>query len=89
MATTLNVRVNGPLEDFIAENIGADGLYENASEYVRDLIRRDMERRESQFLQDALLTGYRDLAAGRVFESNGDFKADMALLEQKEASAWQ
>jgi antitoxin ParD1/3/4 len=44
MATVLNVRVNGPLADFIAENIGADGLYENASEYVRDLIRRDKER---------------------------------------------
>lgn len=44
MATTLNVRINGPLEDFIAENIGESGSYENASEYVRDLIRRDKER---------------------------------------------
>lgn len=44
MATTLNVRVNGPLEEFIAENVGPDGTYENASEYVRDLIRRDKER---------------------------------------------
>ena len=48
MATTLNVRVNGPLEDFIAENIGADGLYENASEYVRDLIRKDKDRVEQE-----------------------------------------
>ncbi|OSZ68416.1 addiction module antitoxin [Sphingomonas sp. IBVSS2] len=46
MATTLNVRVNGPLEEFIAENIGQDGLYENASEYVRHLIRQDKERVE-------------------------------------------
>lgn len=48
MATTLNVRVNGPLEDFIAENIGANGLYENASEYVRDLIRKDKDRVEQE-----------------------------------------
>jgi antitoxin ParD1/3/4 len=46
MATTLNVRVNGPLEEFIAENIGEQGLYENASEYVRHLIRQDRERVE-------------------------------------------
>jgi len=46
MATTLNVRVNGPLEEFIAENIGEHGLYENASEYVRHLIRQDRERVE-------------------------------------------
>lgn len=68
--------------------VGEAGLYETPSEYVRDLIRRDMERRESHFMQDAILTGYRDLAAGREFGSSGDFKADMALLDQKEADGW-
>lgn len=48
MATTLNVRVSGPLEDFIADNIGNEGEYENASEYVRQLIRRDKERAEGE-----------------------------------------
>lgn len=48
MATTLNVRVNGPLEEFIAENIGEQGLYENASEYVRHLIRQDKARVEQE-----------------------------------------
>ncbi len=33
------------------------GLYETPSEYVRDLIRRDMERRGGQFAQDAILAG--------------------------------
>jgi antitoxin ParD1/3/4 len=42
----LNVRVTGALGDFIASNVGEDGLYENVSEYVRDLIRRDKERVE-------------------------------------------
>jgi Arc/MetJ-type ribon-helix-helix transcriptional regulator len=44
---TLNVRVSGPVGDFVAANVGAEGAYENVSEYVRDLIRRDMERAEA------------------------------------------
>jgi putative addiction module CopG family antidote len=43
---TLNVRVSGALGEFVAANVGDDGAYENVSEYVRDLIRRDKERTE-------------------------------------------
>ena len=45
---TLNVRISGALGDFVAANVGADGTYENVSEYVRDLIRRDKERLEAE-----------------------------------------
>jgi len=45
---TLNVRVSGTLSEFVASNIGDDGNYENVSEYVRDLIRRDKERAEAE-----------------------------------------
>lgn len=45
---TLNVRVTGPLSDFVAANVGPQGIYENVSEYVRDLIRRDMAQREDE-----------------------------------------
>ena len=41
---TLNVRVGGTLGEFVSTNVGESGAYENVSEYVRDLIRRDMER---------------------------------------------
>lgn len=41
---TLNVRVTGVLGDHVAAAVGDDGLYENVSEYVRDLIRRDHAR---------------------------------------------
>lgn len=44
--TTMTVRLGGPLSDFVAANVGEHGAYENVSEYVRDLIRRDMERAE-------------------------------------------
>jgi antitoxin ParD1/3/4 len=44
--TTLTVRLSGALSDFVQANTGEDGAYENVSEYIRDLIRRDKERTE-------------------------------------------
>lgn len=46
--TTLTVRLSGPLSDFVASNVGEHGAYENVSEYMRDLVRRDKERTEQQ-----------------------------------------
>jgi antitoxin ParD1/3/4 len=45
---TLNVRVSGPLGEFVAATVGETGTYENVSEYVRDLIRKDKERVERE-----------------------------------------
>ena len=36
------------LSDFVSANVGDDGFYENVSEYIRDLIRRDKERAEAE-----------------------------------------
>jgi len=47
---TLNVRVSGALGEFVAANVGDIGTYENVSEYVRDLIRRDKERVDAERL---------------------------------------
>lgn len=44
--TTMTVRLGGALSDFVSGNVGEDGSYENVSEYIRDLIRRDKERAE-------------------------------------------
>lgn len=46
--TTMTVRLSGTLSEFVAQNVGEDGSYENISEYVRDLIRRDKERAEME-----------------------------------------
>ena len=58
----LNVRISGSLSEFVTEAI-TEGDYENVSEYVRDLIRRDKDRAEREAveamrlrLQDAFLT---------------------------------
>ncbi len=46
--TTMTVRLSGELSDFVARSVGDSGSYENVSEYIRDLIRRDKERGEHQ-----------------------------------------
>lgn len=46
--TTMTVRLNSTLGDVVAANVGETGSYENVSEYLRDLIRRDKERTEQQ-----------------------------------------
>lgn len=46
--TTMTVRLSGTLSDFVAANVGEHGAYENVSEYMRDLIRRDRERVEKE-----------------------------------------
>ena len=46
--TTMTVRLGGALSDFVAANVGENGSYENVSEYIRDLIRRDKVRAERE-----------------------------------------
>ena len=59
--TTMTVRINGPLSDFVAANVGEDGEYENVSEYIRDLIRKDQEEQAVQRLRGLIEEG---LASG-------------------------
>lgn len=89
----INARLSGPLASFVERMVGDEGLYETPSEYIRDLIRRDMEKREGMAdeanrLGEAILEGYRDYAAGRYIDSTGDFKSDMALFAKREAEGW-
>jgi len=78
--TTMTVRLSGALSDFVATNVGEHGAYENVSEYVRDLIRRDRERKEAEAFErlKAELThayaapadSYRPLTAADVIARN-------------------
>jgi antitoxin ParD1/3/4 len=78
--TTMTVRISGALSEFVASNVGENGSYENISEYVRDLIRRDKERVEAETLNrlKAELTrafaapeeSYRPLTAAEVIARN-------------------
>ena len=87
-STRINARLSRPLAAFVETMVGDDGLYETPSEYIRDLIRRDMEQRDGRAVHDAILAGYQDVAAGRTFTSAGDFHQDMQTLARKEAAGW-
>jgi len=45
----LNVRVRGELQAHLQQQIGEGGLYENASEYIRALIRSDLKSRDESW----------------------------------------
>jgi len=45
VSENINVRVKGELQTHLQQQIGESGLYENASEYIRSLIRRDLKSR--------------------------------------------
>jgi putative addiction module CopG family antidote len=78
--TTMTVRVSGALSEFVASNVGEDGAYENVSEYIRDLIRRDKERVEAEAFNRlkaelthafaALAETYKPLTAAEVIARN-------------------
>ena len=78
--TTMTVRIGTALSEFVARKVGDDGPYENVSEYVRDLIRRDKERAEHEAFErlKAELTqafaapdvSYRPLTAAEVIARN-------------------
>jgi len=48
MAEGVNVRFAGELQKFIQGRVGESGLYTSASEYLRDLVRRDYEKEEAR-----------------------------------------
>jgi len=80
--TTMTVRLGGALSDFVAENVSENGSYENESEYIRDLIRRDKEHTEQQLFErlktelalafSAPECSYSELTAAEVIKRNQD-----------------
>lgn len=78
--TTMTVRLNDRLSEFVANNVGKSGSYENVSEYMRDLIRRDQQRVEQQAFErlraeltqaySAPESSYKPLTAAEVISRN-------------------
>lgn len=62
---TMNVSLPSPMKDWV-ENQARSGRYSNASDYVRDLIRRDQERAaELAKLQRLITEGIESGVSGR------------------------
>ncbi|WP_276200625.1 type II toxin-antitoxin system ParD family antitoxin [Chelatococcus sp. XZ-Ab1] len=69
---TMNVSLPDPMKDWV-EAQARTGRYSNASDYVRDLIRRDQERAEKIARMQALVT--EGLESGISDESMDDIAA--------------
>lgn len=48
MSEGVNVRFSGALQRHVQERASGSGLYCSASEYIRDLVRRDFEKEEAR-----------------------------------------
>ncbi|MBR9909018.1 MAG: hypothetical protein GYB33_01545 [Gammaproteobacteria bacterium] len=62
MASSMNLSLTDELRDFVNSRTGDAGVYATPSEYLRDLIRRDME---AQSIVSHVAGGLDDLANGR------------------------
>jgi antitoxin ParD1/3/4 len=79
MAEGINVRFSGTLQQFIHDRVDGSGLYSSASEYIRDLVRRDLEREEER-RWDGL---HAELAKGLAAEETAFVPLNAATLLQK------
>lgn len=51
---TMNISLSETLREYVNERV-AEGIYSNASDYIRALIRSDMKRRADQQLEATIL----------------------------------
>ena len=52
MSNTLNIQLTNELRRFVDERASDDDVYSTPSEYIRDLIRRDYEKRKKEREQE-------------------------------------
>ena len=67
MASSLNLSLTDELREFINSRTGDAGVYSTPSEYLRDLIRRDME---SQGVVTHVLDGLDDIKHSRFSDNS-------------------
>lgn len=73
MASTLNVQLTDALRKYVDERASDKDVYATPSEYIRDLIRRDMQ---DHAVALNVLEGIEDLRHGRF--------SDMSILDFKD-----
>lgn len=87
MSERINTRLPKPLADHVNRMVGKDSIYETPSEYIRSLIRRDMESEFSE-VYSSIIDGFQDVKAGRYLQSTGDWKKDKEMFKKKETEGW-
>ena len=67
MTSSLNLSLTNELRKFVDSRTGDSGVYATPSEYIRDLIRHDME---AGMTLNHVLTGLDDIKQGRMSEKS-------------------
>jgi antitoxin ParD1/3/4 len=82
---TMNISLPDKMKEWV-ETRAETGLYSNASDYVRDLIRKDQEARDYwSWFDEEVEKGY---ASGFSQTTPGELLADMkAVIEETDAAA--
>lgn len=83
---TFNISLTDEMKQFIVSQYGSGTLYASPSEYIRDLIRHERDRIETQKLRSAILEGYQDIFHGSAQEFSGDLMADLKKHSQSKKS---
>ncbi|MCY4362013.1 MAG: hypothetical protein OXE42_07495 [Gammaproteobacteria bacterium] len=67
MASSLNLSLTNELRAFVDSRTGDSGVYATPSEYIRDLIRHDME---ADITLKHVLAGLEDIKQGQMSEKS-------------------
>ncbi len=84
---SMNISLPDPMRDWVQRHIEA-GQYASASDYVRDLIRRDQAQTapHKDELRDKIAAGLASLRAGKGIDGEAflaELDADLAAQERK------
>ena len=83
MPSTINLSLTDELKEFIQKNAGDGTVYSTPSDYVRDLIRHEMDRKEASEARSKILKGYQDAASGKLTPYTGDIKAELHVFKSR------
>jgi len=67
MASSMNLSLTDELRRYVDSRTGDEGVYSTPSEYLRDLIRRDME---ATGVVDHVMRGIDDVKQGRISDKS-------------------
>ncbi len=74
---TINIALTDEMKRFVTSQSGDGTMYATPSEYVRDLIRHECDKKEAAALRESILEGYHDVLAGRYTKFSGDLLQDI------------
>lgn len=70
MATSLHVSLPDELRRFVDQRTDGRDIYSTPSEYIRDLIRKDMQENEKLFVYQVMLQGSDEADRGEFVQEN-------------------